>query len=338
MKYETLHICTAADHNFVLPLGAFVSSVIQNCTSNKCVIHVMETNIPQKTQNKLKKLCHGTNIGLEFINMAEYKFDFQGLSMKHWTNAIFYRIMIPEIFQHLDRIIYIDCDTLVLKDLHDLYNIELPDDKFVAMVSDKYSFLHRREYLKLTSYYNSGMIVFDTARCRRFDFRQKSIQWIHDFPQYAKYPDQDAINVVLQDHILRLENIYNWQIVPDKGHFFKRHTDTIHIIHFLTEKKPWLAKTHPVLCWLYTHYVPYTYDRLKIIIKHYAYRIQRFVWEVSITVELHKGTAHKFKRFKFCKITVFTKRVPIDQTEVLDYLKSLKDKMENAKKTAHSNS
>lgn len=338
MKNETLHLCIAADQNYILPLGTIINCVIRHCTSDKWVIHVLETNIPTKVQNKLKKLCHGTNISLEFINMAEYKFDFQGLDMQHWTKAIFYRLMIPEIFQNLERIIYIDCDTLILKDLHDLYNIELPDDKYVAMVSDKYSFLHRREYLKLTAYYNSGMIVFDIARCRKFDFRKKCIQWIHDFPQYAKYPDQDAINIILQGHILRLNSTYNWQIVVHQGYLLKQLKPTIHVLHFLTKNKAWHARTDWDQGTLYEQYIPYTSHRLKVWLIHRLYWIWHFIYSTDSTVELHKGTAHKFKRFKFCKMTVFTKRVPIDQTEVLDYLKSLKEKMDNAKTTVHSNS
>lgn len=326
MKNETLHLCIAADQNYILPLGTLINSVITHCTSDKWVIHVLETNIPTKVQNKLKKLCHGTNISLEFINMAEYKFDFQGLDMKHWTKAIFYRLMIPEIFQNLERIIYLDCDTLVLRDLHDLYYVDMPDNKFVAMVSDKYSFLNRREYLKLNSYYNSGMIVFDTARCRQFDFCQKCIQWIHDFPEYAKYPDQDAINVVLKDHILRLNVTYNWQIVYFQGHLFKQLETAVHVLHFLTCTKAWHAKTDKELGTVYEQYIPYTYGRLKVWLAHRIYWAWRLIWSNEETTELHNDSMYKFKQFFLCKVPIYKKRTRIEKTDVASYLKFLRAK------------
>lgn len=326
MKHETLHICVAADDNYILPLGTFINSIIRNCTTDKWIVHILETNIPQKTQNKLHKLCRNTNVCLNFINMDKYTFDFQRLDMKHWTKAIFYRIMIPEIFQHLDRIIYIDCDTLVLCDLHDLYYTDIPDDKYVAMVSDKYSFLNRREYLKLTSYYNSGMIVFDTARCRQFNFCKKCIQWIHDFPQYAKYPDQDAINIVLREHILRLDNTYNWQIVSFQGHQFKKLDSEPHILHFLTQIKAWHSKTDKILGMLYEQYIPYTRDYIFVWLKHRLCWTGRQIWSNEETTQLFKGHMYKYKKFFFFKIPIYKKRMHIEETDMVSYLKFLRGK------------
>lgn len=326
MNKNTIHVCTAADRNYILPLGAFINSVIKNCKTAPCVIHILETEIPEKKQAQLAKLCRGSNVNIEFINMAEYKFDFQGLDMKHWTKAIFYRIMIPEIFGNLDRIIYLDCDTLVLQDLYEMYNTDMPEDKYVAMVSDKYSFLFRREYLKLTSYYNSGMILFLNERCRNFDFRQKCIQWILDHPQFAKYPDQDAINMVMKDKIFRLDNTFNWQIVSFQGHLLQKLDTPPHIIHFLTKIKAWHPQTDHILGILYERYIPFMYDFIKVWLGHRLCWLGRTIWSNEETTQLIDGNMYKFKRFFLCKIPIYKKRINIEKTDVVSYLKFLREK------------
>ena len=150
---NTVHVCVAADGNYKLPLLCLVKSIALNSASHPCVIHVLQ--------------------GCDFIDMSKYVFDFSGLDMQHWTRAIFYRMMIPEIFKNLDRILYIDCDTLVLSDLFDFFNTEFTADTDIAMVVDKFSWKSQIVKLKTKNYFNSGMILFDINKCRESEFSKK---------------------------------------------------------------------------------------------------------------------------------------------------------------------
>ena len=98
MTMDTMHLCTAADRRYALPMATLINSIIDKCSSGPVVVHVLQTDIPHRMMRKLHKMCAGTNVSLDFVDMSGYKFDFDLSATPHWTSAIFYRIMIPEIF------------------------------------------------------------------------------------------------------------------------------------------------------------------------------------------------------------------------------------------------
>ncbi len=321
MTMDIMHICTAADRRYSLPLATLVNSIIAKCVTGRIVVHILASGISPRMQKKLHKLCVGTNVSLDFVDMSGYVFDFDLSAMPHWSSAIFYRIMIPEIFADLDKMIYIDADTLMLGDFRALWDKEIPDEYIVAMVSDKYCTLQQREILNLKQYHNSGMILFDLNKCREFNFSVKCLNWLAENHRIAFYPDQDAINVVLEGKIFRLLNEFNWQIVTKQARLLTELPTTHRMIHFLTPTKPWCAGIHPILGRLYEAYIPFPLARARVWLKHRLNWVGQKIIRYDMESECKSGIVAEYHKVYLFGCVVFKKRVHREKMDVVSFLK-----------------
>lgn len=319
-----IHLCIAADKNYQLPLTALANSVSKNSALHKCVLHILFTGMSETYRNKLAKKYKNTNLSFDFIDMSKYDFDFHGLDMQHWTRAIFYRIMIPEIFKDLDRILYLDGDTLVLQDLYDFFNTKLPDDKIIAMAVDRFSYKSRIPVLQTSNYFNSGMILFDIQKCHSFGFSDKCIRWIFDNPEKAKFPDQDAINVVCDRKIERVSNLYNKQFATND--IIKLDTKPT-VVHFLSAIKPWMKKSPVAYSKLYRKYIPSLFDKTSVLVKQILFNSKYFIYHEKYAMSLKQTKITEQVKYYVFNIKVWTKTLSKNKTDLITILKHNRDQL-----------
>ena len=90
----------------------------------------------QRTVINTIKIEHN-NCKIRFINMGN-KFKNFSVPLKIWSTAIYYRVNIQNLFPHEKKIIYLDCDTLIYKDLTKLYNYNIENIYYVGMLENRY--------------------------------------------------------------------------------------------------------------------------------------------------------------------------------------------------------
>jgi len=134
-----------------------------------------------------------------------------------WTYMSLMRLAIPELFPNERRALWLDTDTIVEKDIGELFDVDLGDN-YVAMVEEpvrsKYPFI----------YHNSGVVLMDLEKLRDVGVYRKWIRLVNAV-QYTA-PDQDMINIFCQGEILTLPPEWN-----DAGHITQS-TDDPYIRHY----------------------------------------------------------------------------------------------------------
>lgn len=169
-----------------------------------------------------------------------------------WTIGCCYKLLIPDIFPSLDKIIYLDCDILVNLDIHELWSIE-PDDKSIAASLDEVPFMEisalRRTQLKLSgcnknTYINSGMLVMNLKKFHeKGNFFTEAHEWLIRHSHMQLFPDQDALNSIFRDDIKFLDERFNLDIL---------NRDISNSIFHMWRSKPWKEFTnapHQLLYW-----------------------------------------------------------------------------------------
>lgn len=150
------------------------------------------------------------------VRISENKFMKYGWS--RWSPVIFYRIFACDIFPELDRMLYLDSDTLVCDDLTNMYNTDMGAAAMGAVrdmapvhqeknPNGKYVREFKENYLKHNLYINSGVLLLNMIEMRKNQSALLSV----DVP--LKYPDQDILNVALDGKIYELPLRYN--CIPD---------------------------------------------------------------------------------------------------------------------------
>ena len=114
-----INIFYACDDRYVPFLTVSLTSLIENASDtreyNITVLHSGLSNSSIESVKKLKK----NNIKIGFCNVSDkLKAIADQLELRdYYTLSIYYRIFIPELFPHLQKAVYLDADTVLLKDV-----------------------------------------------------------------------------------------------------------------------------------------------------------------------------------------------------------------------------
>ena len=134
---------------------------------------------------------------------------------------ILLRAAFTKLFPHLDRILSLDCDTIVNDNISDLWDIPL-DDYYIAGVKEPKKSRGRKIYI------NTGVLLFNLKKLREDG---KDDEAIHDLNTYYRfYPEQDCFNDLFSGKILELPSDYN---VNNYSH---SNCKSLKIIHFAAIK------------------------------------------------------------------------------------------------------
>ena len=167
-----------------------------------------------------------------------------------------------DIFPELTgNLVFIDWDMYVLKDLGELYDLDLEGQGFVSAAVNESRREHRpllaaAGWPKKAGYsINTGSQVINTDAFRREHIREKMFAWYVAHKDIAECVEQDAANVVYGERILRLHLKYNftvgwydrifnrnpfrreWRVYPPKM-VLEACADPA-ILHFIGHRKPW---------------------------------------------------------------------------------------------------
>ena len=177
---------------------------------------------------------------------------FQSWEFKRWSPVIFYRLFAHKIFPHLNRILYMDSDTLTRGDLWDLYNTDMGDNVMaavqdLALVDNPNNNIGQYvrhfiiKHIPNGLYINSGVLLINTTKIKELDELAEPLNEID-----LSLPDQDLINMKLAGRIFRLSLKYNFSFAEtfpkeyDQDDICDAKKNYV-IYHFYT-RKPFLLK------------------------------------------------------------------------------------------------
>jgi len=134
-------------------------------------------------------------------------------SRSHYSIEMYYRLLIPEILFHYDKVLYLDCDIIVLSDISKLYKTSL--DGYVLAGVSNFSDISMSAYienvlkLKIDNYINSGVLLFNNKEFIESKIKERCFMLIKECKKYV-CPDQDVINIACKDRILLVDDGWNF--------------------------------------------------------------------------------------------------------------------------------
>ncbi|NYA61617.1 glycosyltransferase, partial [Lactobacillus salivarius] len=169
-----------------------------------------------------------------------------------------YRFILADLLSSLDRIIYLDVDTLVLRDLTELWRTDL-EGKFIGGVKDKLN-VAQKIVSERKTYFNSGMLLMDLNLFRKYDICSDLIDFAVDIAEYCEYGDQDVLNYYFMDSYEFLDTKWNCG-----RKFLEDREKEVGIVHFYGLEKLWNNI-------VYSFYVRENIINMEHIYKLYQYR------------------------------------------------------------------
>lgn len=182
-------------------------------------IFIMDCGITRQNREKLlRQAARFDNVEIIFHNIEKKLDEVVPKVPTKWHRAIYGRLFLDDIvkrYDGVDRLLYLDCDTLMNAPVTELFTMDM-QGKCMAAVIDADNDARKKalEIPEEYSYINSGVLLIDTEKWLALDASRRIIECINHFPELLLYPDQDAINYILYRDILTLPLKYNmmWMI------------------------------------------------------------------------------------------------------------------------------
>ncbi len=262
-----------------------VQSILENASPNRNYdIIILHSSISEKNKIKLQKMVEGKeNFSLRFYNV---KNAIEGLPFQ--TNSYisvetYFRLLIPTFFQEYSKALFLDADTIVLKDVADLFDIDIANNLLGATVDihgmtlvngnkaehDNFKdYLINQLHLKNPyEYYQAGVLILNLDEFRS----QFSTDEILKFALSKKYVflDQDILNSLCHGKVIRIH--MKWDVLPNWGNYRRLYAPASDyaefveaqkdpsIVHFAGPGKPWDWPDNELaeVFWKYAQFSPF---------------------------------------------------------------------------------
>ena len=268
-----MNIAYHSSDTFSSVLAVSMASIMENNKAmDDITFYVLEKQISEDNKHKLQELVTSYGRTLVLIpmpNMQE-EFDFPIAQVrKKWILDSYCRLFLGTILpKEVERVLYLDCDTLCDGDLNELWDLDL-QGKYCAAVTDalgeNYYALFKMN--DTSRYCNSGMVLFDLKKWRDNAMEDVVARYVREHDGYVFFMEQSVMNIVLQDKIFILHPKYNvytlisglkyneLKLLRHCKRFYtekecdeaKADSRMIHLTNlFLIKGRPWLAgNNHP---------------------------------------------------------------------------------------------
>jgi hypothetical protein len=241
---ETVHLVTAGDKNYLQGIQMTVASALLNMPSNRDVLfHILDGGLSVDNHHHLGSMVsrlHQSCV-LAFHDISDILPRDVTVGLGNWPLSSYARIWMGTLISGVDKVIYLDSDTLVLGDLSVLWDVELDDFYALACLDLKISSLGEDTAGPLSEneshlpYINGGVLVADLSKWRESHIERVALDMIKDPDCNYRWFDQTILNYLLRSKVGVISSEWNW-IARD---FPIGYDFSVQLIHFTNSTKPW---------------------------------------------------------------------------------------------------
>lgn len=212
-----MNVAYSSSESYAEICGISLVSLFEN---NKDVdwitVYIIDNNISEQNKQRLKKTAEKYSRELIFVSCFDLeKLTHTNIYVGRWNISTFFRLYLASILpESVERIVYIDCDTIVRHSIYDIYQIDFGSCS-VAGVDDCRSDLYRVEIGSKPGevYINNGFIIINLKKWREEHLEDEFCRYISERDGDLTYMDQAPLNGILgaRGQILELPAKYNAQ-------------------------------------------------------------------------------------------------------------------------------
>jgi lipopolysaccharide biosynthesis glycosyltransferase len=181
--------------------------------------------------------------------------------LKHINRATLFRLGLEKLAAaDTKRVLYLDSDVIVLRDLRELWKLDLAGSPIAAVADpDVDPEVFRQKWVLPVSkigYFNAGVLFIDLERVRAERLFTAAIEFVEEMQPGLS--DQDGLNYVLWGRWYPLHLSWNVQrkvafeaVAVDAPSHIRDSLRHLAIVHYSGDQKPWLSIGYHPWAWLY---------------------------------------------------------------------------------------
>jgi len=305
-KTNNIGIAMAFNDTYASAASVTICSIIEHASPDKNYdINILASSISPESKRILERTIDGIkNFNIRWVNIDFLPIPETAFTHLHFSKDVYSRLFIPSMFSAYEKLIYIDADMVALKDVADLYKIDLGEKAlgvvrcscmaaFCEFKVKSYPYgIEARAYLtdilhlaNPDDYFQAGIILFSIANALK---KQDIIASIVSKGIKYWYLDQDILNSTYQGNVVFVDP--RWNVFNEKSdtplfvsklpaaekNIYPQARETPFVIHFAGPDKPWLRTKgdFPEIFWQYARKTPFYESLLKTFLANSQLRGQ----------------------------------------------------------------
>lgn len=258
-----LNVVYASNDGYARHLGTSMCSLFdRNRRFAGIRVYVLSMGLSRESRAALSEIASRYHRELTFLEMGDlekrigYEVDMGGYDLSVMLRLFMGEMLPPDV----ERVLYLDCDTVVARPLKLLWEEGLCGN-VAGAIMEPTIYQAVKESIGLSpedAYFNSGVLLVDLKRWREEDVQRQLLSYWREKGGKLFASDQDVLNGTLKGRIRSLPPKYNffpnyryfsygtlvrhapsYRVVPKKDFLeAKRHPA---IIHYAGDERPWIA-------------------------------------------------------------------------------------------------
>lgn len=258
-----MKILYASNDGYARHLGVSLYSLLEhNQQSDQITVYLLSVSMSEENQNRLLSIAKQFGRTLTVVEMGNLEERFHGsIDTRGFDISAMTRLFAADVLPvTVDRILYLDCDTVVLGDLEPVWKANM-GDALVGMVPEPTVYREMKASIDLKKddpYYNSGVLLMNLKGWREEHVSKKLLEYYAAKGGSLFACDQDTINGALRGRIMPLSPRYNFftnyryfryetlaglnasyeAVGKQEYEAARRHPV---VIHYAGDERPWIA-------------------------------------------------------------------------------------------------
>lgn len=207
-----IDIVVCSDNNYIQHCMGMLCSLYEHNKENHIILHFLRNGeLTEKNESFITDITKRYGHEVRFYSVDETPLEgVQFRKKRPLTMAAYYRLLLPDILSHLDKVLYLDCDMTIMGDISELFELELDKYALAACLDDMPHDNQHRLQLHMQvgeRTFNTGMMMCNLKYWRDHGSVGRMIE-------YAKRPKKQ---ILLHDQdVFNYEFKGQWFLLPPK--------------------------------------------------------------------------------------------------------------------------
>ena len=265
-----IELLVTLDGRYAPPLRTMLKSLFLNNPDEMFHVHMVYSDMTEEVVRSIGAFCASHGSRLIPLQAGDEMFA-DAPVLRYWPKSMYYRLLAADILpKGLNRVLYLDPDTLIVNSVRGLYEADFSGCLFAAAAHEGVTGISahinrvRLGSYDSESYYNSGVLLLDLHAQRKEISREEIFAYVRTHGKELLLPDQDVLNALYGSRIFSLdESRYNYDARFFEAYLLKSQGEkdidwvvrnTV-VLHFCGKNKPWKKTYRGRFGVLYKHYM-----------------------------------------------------------------------------------
>ena len=179
---------------------SLTSLLMNNMDAEEIQIIIMDNGISEVNKEKLRATAEKYHRDIRFVPLAA-SLENAKINVQKWNISTFGRLFEASSLPDYDKVIHIDCDSVVHGSLKELWELDMSHAVVAGApdcLSDEY-----KTNIGLTStetYVNAGVLVLNLKRIREQGYEDRYLAYIEKNSHFLTYVDQEVLNACIPEN------------------------------------------------------------------------------------------------------------------------------------------